>query len=355
MELSNFYFNLPKSLISFYPCLIRKNCRLMVVHGNTGKIFHKHFFNIIDEIHSGDLIILNDTKVIPARCVAYKKNGGKIEILIEKILDFNKISARIKNTKNIKIGSDIFFGKNKIKASIVGYKNSFFKILFYDTVSVLEIINDIGEMPLPPYIKREANELDREMYQTVYKKKIGSIASPTAGLHFDFSLLETLDKKGVDIDYLTLHIGFGTFQPIRTVKIEKHVMHAESVEVSSRLIEKIQSCKKKGGRIIAVGTSTLRALESAYHSSSWKKVDNFISDTKIFIYPGYKHNVVDALITNFHFPQSTLIMLVSSFAGYKNIMNAYNQAIQHKYHFFSFGDAMYITYNKLSSYEEFIT
>ncbi|ACL29952.1 tRNA preQ1(34) S-adenosylmethionine ribosyltransferase-isomerase QueA [Buchnera aphidicola] len=356
MQLSDFSFDLPKSLISFHPYFIRSTCRLMVMYGHTGMIFHKRFFNIIDEINSGDLIILNNTQVIPARFFGKKESGGKVEVLVEKILGINNILASIKNSKNINIGSKIFFGyKDKIKGSVVDCKNSFFEIFFHDNIdSAIDIINNIGEIPLPPYIKRFRNKLDVDLYQTVYKKKTGSIAAPTAGLHFDLPLLEALHNKGVDIDYITLHIGSGTFQPIRRVQIEEHIMHSESVEVSSSVIQKIKSCKKKGGRIIAVGTSTLRALESAYHSSEWSDSKDFISDTNIFIYPGYKHNIVDALITNFHFPESTLIMLVCSFLGYKNTMNAYNTAIVNKYSFFSYGDAMYITHNKLAPYENFI-
>ncbi|QCI22015.1 tRNA preQ1(34) S-adenosylmethionine ribosyltransferase-isomerase QueA [Buchnera aphidicola] len=354
MELSKFYFNLPKSLISFYPCSVRSKSRLMLVNGQTGMISHKYFFNIIDEVYPGDLIVLNDTQVIPARCFGHKKSGGKVEFLVERILDDNKMLVTIKNSKNIKIGTNIFFGKNnQIKSSIIEYKNSFFKILFHSTsYSSLDVINCFGEIPLPPYIKRSVNNVDIESYQTVYKNKIGSIASPTAGLHFDYYLLDDLNKKGIDIEYITLHIGSGTFQPVRTFKIQDHIMHSEVVEVSSVLIKKIQSCKKKGGRIIAVGTSTMRALESAYISSSWNDQKTFSGDTNIFIYPGYKHNVVDALITNFHFPKSTLMMLVSSFLGYKNTINAYHEAIERKYRFFSYGDAMYITYNSLAPYEK---
>lgn len=357
MKLSSFYFDLPKSLISFYPYFIRTSCRLMIINGHTGTISHKRFFNIIDEIDSGDLIILNNTKVIPARLFGYKKNGGKVELLVERILDNSKILVTIKNVKNINVGTNIFFGQNyEIKSSIFEYKNSFFKIMFHDkSYSSIDFINRFGQTPLPPYIKRSENILDRDLYQTVYKKKIGSIAAPTAGLHFDLPLLENLNKKGVDIEYITLHIGSGTFQPIRSAKIQDHIMHSEAVEVSSLLIEKIKSCKRKGGRIIAVGTSTLRALESAYLSSSWKDIKTFVGNTNIFIYPGYKHNIVDALITNFHFPKSTLIMLVASFIGYKNTVNAYHEAIKRKYRFFSYGDAMYITYNKLAPYENIVS
>ncbi|QCI20284.1 tRNA preQ1(34) S-adenosylmethionine ribosyltransferase-isomerase QueA [Buchnera aphidicola (Brachycaudus cardui)] len=354
MQLSDFSFVLPKSLISFYPCFVRSKCRLMIIDGQNGKISHKRFFNIIDEIDSNDLIILNDTEVIPARFFGYKKSGGKIECLVEKIIDFNRILVRIKNSKNIYIGSDIFFGEhNEIKSSIINYRNSFFEIFFHSKYySSIDIIYKIGHIPLPPYIKRFESTLDIDLYQTVYKNKIGSIAAPTAGLHFDLPLLERLNKKGVDIDYITLHIGSGTFEPIRKQNIKEHIMHSELVTVSSILINKIQSCKKKGGRIIAVGTSTLRALESAYHSPQWNHTNSFIGNTNIFIYPGYKHNIVDALITNFHIPESTLIMLVASFLGYKNTMNAYFEAIKNKYNFLSYGDAMYITYNTYAPYEK---
>ncbi|ANZ22365.1 S-adenosylmethionine:tRNA ribosyltransferase-isomerase [Buchnera aphidicola (Diuraphis noxia)] len=357
MKLSDFYFNLPKSLISFYPYFNRSECRLMLVNGHTGTISHKRFFNIIDEINPGDLIILNDTKVMPARFFGYKESGGKIECLVERILSDQTILVTIKNSKYIKVGTHIFLGpNNQIKSSIIEYKNSFFKILFHkNNFTCIDIINRFGQIPLPPYIKRSISTLDINLYQTVYNKKTGSVAAPTAGLHFNVQLLENLDKKGVNIEYLTLHIGSGTFQPIRTMTIKDHVMHSELVEVSSLLIKKIQSCKKKGGRIIAVGTSTLRALESAYNSLEWNNVKTFIGETSIFIYPGYKHNVVDALITNFHVPESTLIMLVASFLGYQNTINAYHEAIKKKYRFFSYGDAMYITYNKLAPYEKILS
>ncbi|AHG60238.1 tRNA preQ1(34) S-adenosylmethionine ribosyltransferase-isomerase QueA [Buchnera aphidicola] len=354
MKISNFSFILPKSLISFYPSIIRSQCRLMVINGTSGKIFHKYFFDIVNEINSNDLIVLNNSQVIPARCFGYKETGGKVEILVERILDFNTILVKIKNSKTIHIGTNIFFGKNnKIRSSVISYKNPFFKILFHNNIySATEIINNIGQIPLPPYIKRLDSKLDLDLYQTVYKKRIGSIAAPTAGLHFDFPLLDCLNKKGIDINYITLHIGSGTFEPVRTVNIKKHIMHSELVEVSAELIKKIKCCKKKGGRIIAVGTSTLRALESAYHSDSWNETKDFIENTNIFIYPGYKHNIVDALITNFHVPESTLIMLVASFLGYKNTMNAYSEAIKNKYRFLSYGDAMYVTYNKFAKYEK---
>ncbi|AYN24910.1 tRNA preQ1(34) S-adenosylmethionine ribosyltransferase-isomerase QueA [Buchnera aphidicola] len=357
MHLSNFSFKIPKSLIAFYPFFVRSQSRLLVINGHTGKISHKFFFNILNEINSGDLIIFNDTKVIPARLFGYKQSGGKVEVLLERILNKNSILASIKCSNKIKINSHLFFGKkNKIQSFVSSYKKPFYKIEFYDdNSSIIDIFNNIGHIPLPPYIKRFNEKIDVNSYQTVYKKNLGSVAAPTAGLHFDLPLLDSLSKKGVDIDFLTLHIGSGTFQPIRTLKIEKHIMHSELVQVSSNLIEKIKLCKKKGGRIIAVGTTTLRALESVYNSPSWDKKQDYIKDTNIFIYPGYKHNVVDALITNFHLPESTLIMLVSSFLGYRNTMNAYREAIKNNYRFFSYGDAMYITYNTYAPYEKILT
>lgn len=353
MQLSQFSFDVPKSLISFYPCLVRSQCRLMIINGCTGKISHKNFFDIIKEINAGDLVILNDTKVLPARFLGYRKNGGQVKFLLERILSDKKILVSIKNSKKIKIGTNIFFDQKKeIKASIVEYSNPFYKILLHDNdYSSIDIINKFGEIPLPPYIKRNVSTIDSKFYQTVYQKNIGSIAAPTAGLHFDHPLIENLQKKGIDIGYITLHIGSATFCPVKTLKIEEHVMHSELVEVSSNLINKIKSCKKKGGRIIAVGTSTLRALETVYNSFEWNSSKSFKGDTNIFIYPGYKHKLVDALVTNFHFPRSTLIMLVASFLGYKNTMNAYYEAIRKKYHFFSYGDAMYITYNHLALYK----
>ncbi|QCI16966.1 tRNA preQ1(34) S-adenosylmethionine ribosyltransferase-isomerase QueA [Buchnera aphidicola (Aphis helianthi)] len=354
MNLSNFSFEIPKSLIAFYPSWIRSQCRLMMINGYTGKISHGFFYNIINEINSDDLIIFNNTEVIPARLHGIKESGGKIEILLEKILNNNNILAYIKSSNPVKINSHLFFGKyNEIRGSIISYRNPFYEIKFNNQkVSSIYIFNKIGHIPLPPYIKRKNMKLDVNLYQTIYKKNLGSIAAPTAGLHFDLPLLESLYKKGVNVAFLTLHIGSGTFQPIRTMQIEKHIMHSEWVNISSELINKIKICKKKGGRVIAVGTSTLRALESAYNSISWNNSENYSQNTNIFIYPGYQHNVVDALITNFHFPESTLIMLVSSFLGYKNTINAYYEAIKKKYRFFSYGDAMYITYNKLAPYEK---
>lgn len=354
MNLSHFSFEIPKSLIAFYPSWIRSQCRLMIINGYTGQITHTFFFNIINEINSGDLVIFNNTEVIPARLFGFKESGGKVEVLLEKVLNNNNIVAYLKSSNPVKINSSLFFGENnEIQGSVIGYRNPFYEIKFHNLDgSSVHIFQKIGDIPLPPYIKRKNIKLDKTLYQTIYKKHLGSIAAPTAGLHFDFPLLQGLYNKGVDIDFLTLHIGSGTFQPIRTIEIEQHIMHTEWVKISAELINKIKICKKNGGRVIAVGTTTLRALESAYNSTSWSHNKNYSQNTNIFIYPGYEHKVVDALITNFHFPESTLIMLVSSFLGYRNTIDAYYEAIKEKYRFFSYGDAMYITYNTLAPYEK---
>ncbi|QFQ31978.1 tRNA preQ1(34) S-adenosylmethionine ribosyltransferase-isomerase QueA [Buchnera aphidicola] len=354
MNLSNFSLDIPKSLIAFYPSPIRSQCRLMIVNGNTGEITHKFFFNLINEINTGDLVVFNNTEVIPARLYGFKESGGKIEVLLEKILSNNNILAYLKSSNLVNINSKLFFGTyNDIEGYVISYKKPFYEIKFDNNqISSFDIFHKYGHIPLPPYIKRKNLKLDENLYQTIYKKNLGSIAAPTAGLHFDAILLEALCKKGINTDFVTLHIGSGTFQPVRTVQIEKHIMHAEHAYVSANLIDKIKVCKKNGGRIIAVGTTTLRALESAYNSTFWNNSKNYSKSTNIFIYPGYKHHVVDALITNFHFSESTLIMLVSSFLGYRNTIHAYREAIKKKYRFFSYGDAMYITYNTLAPYEK---
>ncbi|ALD15095.1 S-adenosylmethionine:tRNA ribosyltransferase-isomerase [Buchnera aphidicola (Aphis glycines)] len=354
MNISNFSLDIPKSLIAFYPSSIRSQCRLMIVNGNTGEIAHTFFLNVINEINSGDLVIFNNTEVIPARLYGFKETGGKVELLLETILSNNNILAYLKSSNVVNINSKLFFGTyNDIEGYVISYKKPFYEIKFNNNrISSLDVFYKYGHIPLPPYIKRKNLKLDENLYQTIYKKNLGSVAAPTAGLHFDAVLLEELFKKGINIGFITLHIGSGTFQPIKTDQVEKHIMHSEKVYVSSDVINKIKICKKNGGRIIAVGTTTLRALESAYNSISWNSSKNYSKSTNIFIYPGYKHHVVDALITNFHFPESTLIMLVSSFLGHQNTLHAYREAIKEKYRFFSYGDAMYITHNKLAPYEK---
>ncbi|OCG33074.1 tRNA preQ1(34) S-adenosylmethionine ribosyltransferase-isomerase QueA [Gilliamella sp. Choc4-2] len=339
MQLSDFNFTLPKELIAKHPSKIRSSCRLLSLDGNTGKIEHGVFTDIIEKINPGDLLIFNNTKVIPARLYGKKMSGGKIEILIERLLDNNRALAHIKASKSPKAGTELLLGENEpIRVTMLARHDTLFELQFPN--DVLSILNKIGHIPLPPYIDRPDDEQDHEVYQTVYSKVPGAVAAPTAGLHFDDPLIAKLKEKGAEIAFVTLHVGAGTFQPVRVENIESHVMHAEYAEVPESVVDAVLTCKFRGNKVIAVGTTSVRALESAAQKTGC--ITPFFGDTQIFIYPGYHFNVVDSLITNFHLPESTLIMLVSAFAGYENTMNAYQQAVKELYRFFSYGDAMFI-------------
>lgn len=343
MQLSDFNFTLPKELIAKYPSKTRSSCRLLALDGHTGKIEDKVFTDIVDYINAGDLLIFNNTKVIPARLYGKKVSGGKIEVLIERLLEGNRALAHIKASKSPKIGAELILGENdNIQVTMVARHNALFELQFPD--DVLSILNEIGHIPLPPYIDRPDDAQDREVYQTVYSKVPGAVAAPTAGLHFDKPLLDKLKQKGVEMEFVTLHVGAGTFQPVRVENIETHIMHAEYAEVPESVVKAVLDCKARGNKVIAVGTTSVRALESAAQQTG--TIAPFFADTRIFIYPGYQFKVIDSLITNFHLPESTLIMLVSAFAGYENTMNAYQYAVKEKYQFFSYGDAMLITNNK---------
>ncbi|TSJ90640.1 tRNA preQ1(34) S-adenosylmethionine ribosyltransferase-isomerase QueA [Gilliamella apicola] len=343
MQLSDFDFSLPKELIAKYPSETRSSCRLLVLDSHKNKIKDKVFTDIIDYINSGDLLIFNNTKVIPARLYGKKVSGGKIEVLIERLLEGNRALAHIKASKSPKIGTELILGENdNIQVTMVARHDALFELQFPD--DVLSILNEIGHIPLPPYIDRPDDAQDREVYQTVYSKVPGAVAAPTAGLHFDKPLLDKLKQKGVEMEFVTLHVGAGTFQPVRVENIETHIMHAEYAEVPESVVKAVLDCKARGNKVIAVGTTSVRALESAAQQTG--TIAPFFADTRIFIYPGYQFKVIDSLITNFHLPESTLIMLVSAFAGYENTMNAYQYAVKEKYQFFSYGDAMLITNNK---------
>ena len=343
MQLSDFNFTLPKELIAKYPSKTRSSCRLLALDGHTGKIEDKVFTDIVDYINAGDLLIFNNTKVIPARLYGKKVSGGKIEVLIERLLEGNRALAHIKASKSPKIGAELILGENdNIQVTMVARHDALFELQFPD--DVLSILNEIGHIPLPPYIDRPDDAQDREVYQTVYSKVPGAVAAPTAGLHFDKPLLDKLKQKGVEMEFVTLHVGAGTFQPVRVENIETHIMHAEYAEVPESVVKAVLDCKARGNKVIAVGTTSVRALESAAQQTG--TIAPFFADTRIFIYPGYQFKVIDSLITNFHLPESTLIMLVSAFAGYENTMNAYQYAVKEKYQFFSYGDAMLITNNK---------
>lgn len=346
MKITNFIYDLPQVLIANYPKIPRSHCRLLSLDGNNGQLSHGVFTDLLTKLNPGDLLVLNNTRVMQARLYGKKDSGGKIEVLIDRILNHTKVLAFIKSSKNIKSGSVLFFGKNQdIKAVLLSRINELFELQFEKT-TVFKVINTIGHVPLPPYINRaDDNIIDREFYQTVYSLRLGAIAAPTAGLHFDNKLLSSLRLKGINIAFITLHVGAGTFQPVRTNNIFNHTMHHEYFEVSQHVINAVFECKKRGNKVIAVGTTSVRSLESAFHSLNQSVITPICGYTKLFIYPGYRYKIIDAIITNFHLPKSTLLMLVSAFSGHKYIMEAYREAILKKYDFFSYGDAMFITKN----------
>ena len=315
-----------------------------MLDGNTGDTRHGHFRDVLDLVNPGDLLVFNNTRVIPARMFGQKASGGKLEILVERILDDHSVLAHVRASKAPKPGTQILLD-NGFSAEMVARHDALFELHFAGDLPVLDILNQIGHMPLPPYIDRPDENSDKERYQTVYNQRPGAVAAPTAGLHFDEPLLAALREKGVDFAYVTLHVGAGTFQPVRVERIEDHQMHSEYAEVSADVVEKINAARARGNRVIAVGTTSVRSLETAAQASlkAGKPLSPFFGDTSIFIYPGYQYQVVDALITNFHLPGSTLIMLVSAFAGYDHVMSAYQEAVTSGYRFFSYGDAMFIT------------
>lgn len=346
MRVTDFSFELPESLIAHYPQAERSSCRLLSLDGPTGALTHGTFTDLLDKLNPGDLLVFNNTRVIPARLFGRKASGGKIEVLVERMLDDKRILAHIRASKAPKPGAELLLGDDEsIKATMVARHDALFEVEFDDERSVLDILNAIGHMPLPPYIDRPDEDADRELYQTVYSEKPGAVAAPTAGLHFDEPLLAKLRDKGIEMAFVTLHVGAGTFQPVRVDTIEDHIMHSEYAEVPQDVVDAVLAAKARGNRVIAVGTTSVRSLESAAQAAKNDLIAPFFGDTQIFIYPGYKYQVIDALVTNFHLPESTLIMLVSAFAGYKNTMHAYHEAVKAEYRFFSYGDAMFITYN----------
>ena len=347
MRVADFSFELPESLIAHYPRAQRSGCRLLSLNGEDGSLTHGVFTDLLDKLNPGDLLVFNNTRVIPARIFGRKASGGKIEVLVERMLDDKRVLAHVRASKAPKPGSELVLGEDEsIQATMTARHDALFEIEFHDERSVLDILNDIGHMPLPPYIDRPDEDVDRELYQTVYSQKPGAVAAPTAGLHFDEPLLAALREKGVETAFVTLHVGAGTFQPVRVDSIEDHIMHSEYAEVPQDVVDAVLACKARGNRVVAVGTTSVRSLESAAQATKDALIAPFFGDTKIFIYPGYHYQVIDALVTNFHLPESTLIMLVSAFAGYKNTMHAYQQAVEKEYRFFSYGDAMFLTRNE---------
>ncbi|MCX8957964.1 tRNA preQ1(34) S-adenosylmethionine ribosyltransferase-isomerase QueA [Erwinia psidii] len=346
MRVADFSFELPESLIAHYPQAQRSGCRLLSLNGADGELTHGVFTDLLDFLTPGDLLVFNNTRVIPARVFGRKVSGGKIEVLVERVLDDCRVLAHVRASKAPKPGSELLLGDDEsVKATMVARHDALFELRFDDQRAVLDILNAVGHMPLPPYIDRPDEASDRELYQTVYSQRPGAVAAPTAGLHFDQPLLDALRDKGIETAFVTLHVGAGTFQPVRVDSIEDHIMHAEYAEVPQDVVEAVLACKARGNRVVAVGTTSVRSLESAAQAAGEALIAPFFGDTKIFIYPGYRYQVIDALVTNFHLPESTLIMLVSAFAGYRNTMRAYRQAVAERYRFFSYGDAMFITRN----------
>ena len=344
MQLSDFHYDLPSELIAFAPLAERTASRLLKVDGVTGTYEDGVFTDVLDLLQPGDLLVFNNTRVIPARLHGQKASGGKVEVLVERIVDTHAVLAHVRASKAPKPGTRLLL-ENVVEAEVTGRAGDLFAIRFLQSEPVLEILEQYGHMPLPPYIEREDNLADRERYQTVFAQKPGAVAAPTAGLHFDQALLAALQAKGVQTAAVTLHVGAGTFQPVRVQNLAEHIMHAEYVDVSAAVCEAVAACKARGGRVIAVGTTSVRSLESAAQTGILQSMQ---ADTRLFITPGYRFKVVDALITNFHLPESTLLMLVSAFAGYDTIRRAYAHAIEQRYRFFSYGDAMFLTRQPLA-------
>jgi S-adenosylmethionine:tRNA ribosyltransferase-isomerase len=347
MQLSDFTYELPENLIASHPTSERSASRLLGLDRKSGAVAHYRFAEITNFLNSGDLLVFNNTRVIPARLYGRKESGGRVEILIERQLGEGQILAQVRASKSPKQGNLIRLcatADSEPKAPedclwVVGRRDEFIVLESASSVKLLQLISRYGHMPLPPYIKREDQLEDKKRYQTVYAEVPGAVAAPTAGLHFDGPLLEALRKKGIGTAFLTLHVGAGTFQPVRVDDITTHRMHSERVEISAAVAAQINACKESGGRIIAVGTTSVRSLEAA---ATAKGLSAFSGETDIFIYPGYEFQIVDAMITNFHLPESTLLMLVSAFCSKKMLLDAYAEAIAREYRFFSYGDAMLI-------------
>ena len=340
MKVEDFNYDLPEELIAQTPLEKRDSSKLLVLDKKTGNVEHKHFPNILDYLENGDTLVLNDTKVLPARLIGIKEEtNAVIEILLLKNTTGDEWECLVKPARRIKVGTIVSFGDGKLKAECIKEADEgirYFKLLYNGIL--LEILEELGTMPLPPYIHEKLN--DQSRYQTVYAKEVGSAAAPTAGLHFTKELLKEIEEKGINIVYVTLHVGLGTFRPVSVETIEEHEMHSEYYTMSKQAAQILNETKNNGHKIISVGTTSTRTLESIMSKyETFKECNGW---TNIFIYPGYKFKAIDCLLTNFHLPKSTLVMLVSALAGRENVLNAYNIAIEEKYRFFSFGDAMLI-------------
>ena len=339
MKKSDFYFDLPEELIAQTPLQQRDHSRLMILDKTTGAIEHRHFYEILEYLRSGDCLVLNDSRVLPARLIGSRSTGGSVELLLLRDLGDGKWECLSRPGRKTKPGTELSFGDGELRASVLETTDGGNRIVQFHYKGIfLELLERLGKMPLPPYIKAELQ--DSERYQTVYSRELGSAAAPTAGLHFTKELLQQIEKKGVHIAYVTLHVGLGTFRPVKEEEIEEHPMHSEFCMIPPESAQIVSETKKNGGRVIAVGTTSCRTLESfAAEDGSLQAQSGW---TDIFIYPGYHFKCIDALITNFHLPESTLIMLVSALAGREHVLHSYQEAVADRYRFFSFGDAMFI-------------
>ncbi|KAA1192357.1 tRNA preQ1(34) S-adenosylmethionine ribosyltransferase-isomerase QueA [Pseudohalioglobus sediminis] len=349
MKRSDFAFELPPELIAQHPLPERSASRMLCLDGGSGEVAHLSFTDIVDELSPDDLLVFNNTRVIPARLWGQKASGGKVEILIERVTGSHSAVAHVRCSKSPRPGTRILLAAERggepgeHSLEVTGRQEDLFLLSSAGGPPLADILQQTGHMPLPPYIEREDELADRNRYQTVYAEREGAVAAPTAGLHFSEELLARIDARGVQRAMVTLHVGAGTFQPVRADNIEDHQMHAEFADVSESVCAAVREAQQRGGRVIAVGTTAVRSLESA---SAGGEIQPFTGDTDIFIFPGYRFRTVDAMITNFHLPESTLMMLVSAFAGREHIMRAYREAIAERYRFFSYGDAMFIRSRK---------
>ena len=339
MKTQDFWYDLPEELIAQTPLQKRDSSRLMVLDKNTGNVEHKHFFDIIDYLHPGDCLVMNDSRVLPARLLGHRPTGGAVELLLLRDLGDKQWECLAKPGRKLQEGQNIVFGNGELTAIVRKVCEDGNRVVefFYEGI-FLEVLERLGKMPLPPYIKAELQ--DQERYQTVYSREVGSAAAPTAGLHFTKELLEKIQQKGIKTAFVTLHVGLGTFRPVKVEDIHSHHMHSELCMISQETAEILNATKTSGGRIVCVGTTSCRTLESLVNDDGTFEAKS--SWTDIFIYPGYTFKAMNALITNFHLPESTLVMLVSAFAGRDNVLNAYRTAVEERYRFFSFGDAMCI-------------
>lgn len=338
MKTSDFSFELPDELIARYPVAERSASRLLALDPDTGRLSDHIFRDIEGMLEEGDLLVFNNTRVIPARLFGEKLSGGRLEALVERVLDEHDVLAHLRSSRSPKPGQQIRLGD--VLVDVIGREGALFHLRFNDDRPVFDILESIGHMPLPPYMDRDDAEEDRDRYQTVYAEKPGAVAAPTAGLHFDEPLMERLRNKGVRFAFVTLHVGAGTFQPVKVDNVHEHVMHSEYIEVSQDVVDAVKATRATGKRVVAVGTTSVRSLESASQSGD---IAAFAGDSQIFIYPGYEFRSVDAIVTNFHLPESTLIMLISAFAGREHTLQAYDHAVQNQYRFYSYGDAMFLS------------